>query len=532
MKNEASSAMTNTDFRGLLQQGLNFLNTGKLQDAQKSVTSALTLYPHSTQANFLLGLAEYSLGNYEQALCAFKRVLEHDPKNCIAWAHIAELFVISGEIEQAENAMAKAILHQDGSANLQQMIGIVKSLLNEHEEALDWYQKASKQQANNIGFLINHATCLMYLGKLDDAKTMLKSILKMQPYFANAHWLLSGLNKAKDDSHIKKMQELLSQRPFAPSDVAYFQYACGKQFEDLSLWPQAFDAFTKASSAKRQIVDFDESAEIEMYQRLDQSFTKEWMRESAQGYDDHSPIFILGEPRSGTTLVERIISAHSMVHSAGELRNFGNCISQLQGSSSSNIVLPHLVDGALSIDPSALGEAYIKSVAKLRGISPRFIDKLPTNYLFLPLILKTLPKAKIIHLRRDPMDTCFSGFKQLFTQAYPYSYDQKEIARHHARYLKLMSLWRERFGEQYYEVKYEDIANDLEANAHGLFEFLELPWENTCLQFHQQKSAVATASSIQVRQPVHTGSIARWKKYEVQLQPMLAELEKHLSEDK
>ncbi|MFT6988521.1 MAG: tetratricopeptide (TPR) repeat protein [Paraglaciecola sp.] len=531
LKNDTAASKVTADFHQLLQQGLSFLNNGKLQDAQKSVTSALIFFPKSTQANFLLGLTEYSLGNHEPALTAFKRVLEHDPNNCMAWAHTAELYVITGDIQQAESALAQAISHQDGSANFQQMIGIVKSLLNEHEAALNWYKKATQQQPNNVGFLLNQATCLMYLGDVDDAEKMLKSILNIQPFFANAHWLLSGLKKAHNDNHINEMQHLLSQRPFSPIDVAYLQYACGKECEDLALWPQAFDAFAKASSAKRQTIQFDEPAEIEMYQQLEQSFTEIWMEQGNQGYDDYSPIFVLGEPRSGTTLVERIIGAHSMVHSAGELRNFVNCISQLQGFSGSNSLSSRLVDGALTIDPRALGETYMSSVAKLRGNTPHFVDKLPTNYLVLPLILKALPKAKIIHLRRDPMDTCFSGFKQLFTQAYPYSYEQQEIARHHARYLKLMSKWRERFGQQYFEVQYEEVASDFELNARRLVEFLGLPWEDACLQFHQQKSAVTTASSIQVRQPAHTGSIARWKKYEVQLQPMLAELKKHSSND-
>lgn len=516
------------NFGQLLQQGLHFLNSGQVQEANNCVNTALSIHPESTQANFLSGLTEYYLGHHQKALLGFQRVLKHDPNNCAAWAHSAELYMLIGLPLKAMPALEKAISHQDGSANIQQMIAMVKSLLNEHEEALLWFEKATQQQPRNPNFALNHATCLMYLGQLDKAEEKLTSILKVQPAFANAHWLLSGLKKANDRQHMDEMQQLLANIPFGPIDIAYMQYARGKEAEDLSLWSVAFDAFSKASEAKRKTIQFDESAEIEMYETLEQCFSLEWMKNHPSGYDDASPIFVLGEPRSGTTLVERIICAHSYVHSAGELRNFINCISQMPNSTGTAALSPQLVHNAVNVDTYQLGESYMKSVAQFRGNTPHFVDKMPSNFLFLPLILKALPKAKIIHLRRDPMDTCFSGFKQLFTQAYPYSYDQREIARHHARYLKLMATYRERFGDQYLEMDYEALAKDIAPKSRELIAFLGLPWEEQCLDFHKQSSAVTTASSVQVRQAVHTKSIGRWLKYEAQLQPMKKELEKQL----
>ena len=143
----------------------------------------------------------------------------------------------------------------------------------------------------------------------------------------------------------------------------------------------------------------------------------------------------------------------------------------------------------------------------------------------MPLILKALPGAKIVHLRRNPMDACFSSFKQLFADAYPHSYDLREMARHHARYVKLMNVWRERFGDRIFDIGYEDVASRLEPSARALIDYLELPWEDACLEFHKQKSAVTTASAVQVREPAHTKSIGRWKRYEQQLEPLRDELE-------
>ena len=186
---------------------------------------------------------------------------------------------------------------------------------------------------------------------------------------------------------------------------------------------------------------------------------------------------------------------------------------------------PKLPGLAASVDATKLGNAYIATCVKLRGTLPRFVDKLPPNYLYLPLILKALPNAKIVHLRRNPMDACFASFKQLFADAYPHSYDQAEMARHHARYYHLMALWRQRFGDRFFDISYEETARDLEPNARALIEFLELPWEDACLHFHKQDGAVTTASAVQVRQPAHTRSIGRWRRYENQLAVMRTTLE-------
>ncbi len=185
------------------------------------------------------------------------------------------------------------------------------------------------------------------------------------------------------------------------------------------------------------------------------------------------------------------------------------------------------MQAALGVDSKRLGETYIESTRRMRGDTPHFVDKLPQNYLLLPLLLKALPNAKVVHLVREPMDACFASFKQLFADAYLHSYDLEEMARHHCRYRRLMDVWRERFGDRFHDIAYEATVSDLEPNARALIRFLDLPWEDACLRFHEQMQAVATASAVQVREPVHTRSVGRWRRYEQQLQPMLATLREH-----
>jgi hypothetical protein len=350
-------------------------------------------------------------------------------------------------------------------------------------------------------------------------------VLKAVPNHPQAHWLVSGLRKATDRRHIETLQALVTQTR-NPRGLAFLYYAMGKELEDLEAWDDAFRAFESGAGERRKTLDFDESREVAMFQAFAETFTREWLESGPAGNEDPSPIFVVGQPRTGTTLIERIIVAHSQVHSAGELRQFGHCLRRLGDYREANAVSPKLAELGATIDPGKLGAAYLQTTAKLRGDTPRFVDKLPPNYLYIPLILKALPNSRIVHVRRSPMDACFASFKQLFADAYPHSYEQEEMARHHARYFKLMDTWRERFGDRFHDISYEDTAASLEPNARALIDFLGLPWEDACLHFHEQSGAVTTASSVQVRQPAHTRSVGRWHRYEQQLRPMREALER------
>jgi hypothetical protein len=214
------------------------------------------------------------------------------------------------------------------------------------------------------------------------------------------------------------------------------------------------------------------------------------------------------------------------VHSAGELQHFGLAMRRLANYRNPKRFSAELFQKAARVEARKAGNMYLQTSRRMRGDTPRFVDKLPQNYLMIPLILKALPNARIVHLVRDPMDACFASFKQLFADAYIHSYDQREMARHHARYRHLMDVWRARFPGRFIDICYEDTARDLEPNARALLDYLELPWEDACLEFHSQDTAVSTASAVQVREPAHTRSIGRWRRYEAQLQPMVEELGK------
>jgi len=219
-------------------------------------------------------------------------------------------------------------------------------------------------------------------------------------------------------------------------------------------------------------------------------------------------------------LIERILNSHSQVHSAGELQQFSLAIRRLSNHTDPKRFSVALFEAALKLDFGQLGTMYLDTTKRMQGNNRYFVDKLPQNYLMIPLILAALPNAKIVHLTRNPMDACFSSYKQLFADAYLHSYDQEEMARHHARYWRLMQCWRERYAGQFFDISYEKTVQALEPNVRRMLEYLELPWEDACLDFHRHDSAVSTASAAQVREPAHTRSVGRWKKYQTHLQPM------------
>jgi tetratricopeptide (TPR) repeat protein len=428
--------------------------------------------------------------------------------------------MIAGQAARSDAALEKAVKYNDGNPVVLDLIGAVHGLLGEQEEASKWIAKAVDKEPNSIPFLVNQANNHMFLGRLKEAEAVLRKVLGMQPGNPNANWILSNVRKAKDREHVEQLERLVQKEYRNQRALAFLYYGLGKELEDLEEWDKAFEAFAAGAKARRSTIEFDEDVEIEMFRAFGDAFTGEWFAKGEAGHDDPSPIFVVGQPRSGTTLVERIITSHSQVHSAGELRQFGTCIRRLSDYREPTRYSAKLAKLAADVDCKTLGKAYMRTTAKMRGTLPRFVDKLPPNYLYLPLILKALPNAKVIHLTRNPMDACFASFKQLFAlfaDAYPHSYDQAEMARHHARYYHLMALWRERFGDRFFDIAYEDTARDLEPNARALIEFLGLPWEDACLEFHKQDAAVTTASAVQVREPAHTRSIGRWRRYENQL---------------
>lgn len=507
-----------------LADGFAALNRGDLATAGEACKQALAIDQTHVPAHFLVGLVALEGKQRQVAHEAFKSVVKLDRDHAAAWAHLAKLNVGEGRIAAAESALREVRRVQPNDPMVIELTGTVLNSLGEYEAAELFFERAHEMSPQNPSALMNLGNVRVFLGKIDDAVALFKRAIDLEPNSAQCHWGLANSAKAKDDTHIKTMQGLIESGRQSKRSQGFLHYAIGKENEDLGNWPEAFSAFTQGARARRETVEFNEADETAMFEAIKETYTAQWLANCPAGAEDPAPIFVLGQPRTGTTLIERVITSHSQVYSAGELQQFGLAVRRASRHADPKRFSKELFIAAATVNPAEIGNMYLRSTAKLRDKSPFFVDKLPVNYLNIPLILAALPRAKIVHLVRGPMDACFASFKQLFADAYLHSYDQSEMARHHARYRDLMAHFRQEFPGRIVDISYEDTARDLEPNARKLINALKLDWEDACLNFHESSSGVATASSVQVREPAHTRSIGRWRRYETELLPMMGEL--------
>ena len=507
-----------------LADGFAALNRGDLATAGEACKQALAIDQTHVPAHFLVGLVALEGKQRQVAHEAFKSVVKLDRDHAAAWAHLAKLNVGEGRIAAAESALREVRRVQPNDPMVIELTGTVLNSLGEYEAAELFFERAHEMSPQNPSALMNLGNVRVFLGRIDDAVALFKRAIDLEPNSAQCHWGLANSAKAKDDTHIKTMQGLIESGRQSKRSQGFLHYAIGKENEDLGNWPEAFSAFTQGARARRETVEFNEADETAMFEAIKETYTAQWLANCPAGAEDPAPIFVLGQPRTGTTLIERVITSHSQVYSAGELQQFGLAVRRASRHADPKRFSKELFIAAATVNPAEIGNMYLRSTAKLRDKSPFFVDKLPVNYLNIPLILAALPKAKIVHLVRGPMDACFASFKQLFADAYLHSYDQSEMARHHARYRDLMAHFRQEFPGRIVDISYEDTARDLEPNARKLINALKLDWEDACLNFHESSSGVATASSVQVREPAHTRSIGRWRRYETELLPMMGEL--------
>lgn len=504
--------------RQLVEKGFAAFGAGNRQLAADLCREALGERPDMVRAHYLAALLALDSGDRDTARQALETVVRLHETHAAAWAQLARLFVTSGDFVKAEGCLLNAVNTESGNPTVMDLIGTVFRLADNLDMSRQWHEKAVAKNNRHVPFLINLANSHLYHGDQQAAKQILQNCIEIQQDNSQVHWMLSGANTATSMQHVDEMRSLLDSATH-PRSIAYLEYAIGKECEDQQQWQLAGAAFGQGAAARRQTVAYDEAAEIELFATAEQLFTAEWLDKQQVGPGDSAPIFIVGEPRTGTTLLDRIVAAHSTVSSAGELRHMGFALRKVTGVKEAKQFSTALLRAIPDADAAAIGDAYLASTAGLRD-APRIIDKLPSNYLYLPLIAAALPGARILHMTREPMDACFAIYKHLFADAYLYSYDLEELARHHVRYANLMNVWRERLPGRFLDVRYEDLVQDTEKVAREVCDFLDLSWEQSCLRYYDESGTVTTASTVQVREAPHDRSIGRWRHYAEQLEPV------------
>jgi len=480
----------------------------------------------NVEGYYLLGVAEKAAEHPKKAAAAFEAVLEREPGRYDAAIELASQYSMGRRNSDVQALLEKYTGMLDNSPRYLDMAGTIYTEIGLPEKAWPLFQKACELQPEISVFQANLATCSVFLGKIEAAREAYESLLAKYPTHQRNHYQLSRLERAKDTSHIEQMQDVLDATSLPPDRNVFLYYAIGKEYEDLGEWDKAFEYYKRGGDAAYGIANYRTQDDIAIIDEVIKQCTGEWITDStAPAQRDKTPIFIVGLPRTGTTLTERIVASHSTVTSIGETEFIQMLIRRESGVQSEERMTPEMVAASRDKDIAVIRDGYVNQVRYRFGGEPFFIDKLPFNILYLGFIAKAWPKQPIVLLNRSPMDACFSMYKQIFTWAYKFSYDLDTLADYFIAYDRLRTHWRDVLGDQLVEVNYEDLVTDQEGQTRRLLDRLGLEFEQACLEFDKNAAPSTTASSVQVRQKVHTESVARWRRYEQQLEPLRQRLE-------
>lgn len=495
------------------------LNRGDWQEAGALADRLLRARPDHAGVHFVAGVAALQLQQMPRALGHLQKAVELNPQRADYLAQFARALAAGHLVRQAAEVAARALVLEPTDPLTLDTLGVVFTQANAHAQAARAFGRAAALAPDVASYRFNHATSLIFAGDIDAAEREYEACLALDARYWKAHLALSQLRRqSAERNHLDRLAALLAESGSEPAARLYLHLALAKEYEDLRDYPRAFEHLVAGKAAGGAGRGYTIERDKALFDALMRAFPTH--AGVSGGAASREPIFVIGMPRTGTTLVDRILSSHPHVHSAGELPNFGVLLKRASGSRTPHLLDADTVERARSVDWARLGEAYVASTRPGTGHTPRFVDKLPHNFLYAGFIARALPNAKLVCLRRDPLDTCLSNFRQLFAQGssyYDYSFDLLDTGRYYVLFERLMAHWRAVLPGRVLELRYEDLVDDQERETRRLLEFCELPWDDACLRFEHNPAPVATASAVQVREPLHRGSIGRWRRYGTQL---------------
>lgn len=513
----------NTNLLQLSQQARVCVQRKEWSNVYTLAQKILTFDKNDPEGYFLSGLAEKAAGRFNLAIVAFNETLKFAPQRydaAIELGHIYLLLLRHGDayhlLNIYEEQLNNSPLYLDMAANIFSGLGL-------HTRAWPLYQKANLLQPNIDMFRANLAACGVLLGHVKEAKDIYISLSNKYPHHQKNHYELSKLESAKDTKHIKQMQKILGSTQLSADKNIFMYYALGKELEDLGRWKESFDYYKKAGKAVLSVANYDVTDEIRLIESIIKYCNHDWLLKdvpkTASKIASKIPIFIVGLPRTGTTLVERILSSHSDVESADETFFIQMAIRHVSGAGGINELNETIIENAAGKEIQHIANHYMASVEyRLQG-QPLFVDKYPYNFLYLGFIAKAFPDAHIIYLRRNPMDACFAMFKQSF---FKFAYSLDDLGHYYVAQDKLRKHWQTILGDRIIEVDYDTLVTDQEANTKEILSKLGLKFEPACLEFEKNSTSSATASTLQVREKIHTRSVNKWKNFSDELTSLKA----------
>jgi tetratricopeptide (TPR) repeat protein len=524
-KAQTTGTVADMAVRQQVSEGFVLLQQGQLSDAAELSNRLVASHGGNAEVLFLASEVQLAMDDPESALGYIAAAVDAAPGQWPLLLKKADNLIMLRRRTHARLIAEEAAAAAGDNAQGLWEIGKFYSKCGDPVSACRLYQQARAGGDSNPGLLYDLATAQFFTGDVAGAEKNLAAFLVHAPRTGYALYLRSIMRKQTEESnHVAELQSRLAAGFPNVIGRAECLFALAKELEDLGQADESFSMLAEATALKHQTLTHDVSSECTSMDAIRATYTSEVMQAEMPGHDEEGAIFIVGMPRTGTTLVERMLGRHSAVKSAGELLDFGNILAAAVRKALEVNPGKTMAEASLLIDFAELGREYMRSARQAAFGSPMFIDKMPINFMYCGLIKKALPNARIIHLVRDPMDSCYAVYKTLFNQAYLFSYDFAELAAYYSSYHRLMRHWRTVMPGAILDVQYEELVADTEAQARRMLAWCGLDWQAAVLRPSDNKMPATTASAAQVREPIYTSSVQNWRRYESHLAPLKAHL--------
>jgi tetratricopeptide (TPR) repeat protein len=492
--------------------------------AERLCRDFLKREPRNVAAIRLLAEVGVRLGRFDEAEDLLTYCLELAPDFHLARHSFANLLFRQLRYREALTEIEKLLSAEPNRPPHLLLKAAILAQIGETEAAIEIYDAVSKQYPGEARMHLNRGHALKTVGKQAEAVTAYRTAISMQPDLGEAYWSLSNLKTFQfDDADIGQMRARLERGVANPEDFFHLSFALGKALEDKGEFDKSYRHYSDGNAARRRTVHWDANAHHAEIERIAAFFGPEILDSKRQSRNSlPTPIFIVGMPRAGSTLLEQILASHSEVEGTMELPDIMAIARRLRAARARDRELgyPAALATLTPADLEALGSVYLERTAALRSGAPYFIDKMPNNFAHIGLIHLILPNAKILDARRHPMACCFSVFKQLFAHGQTFSYSIEEIGRYYRDYVELMSHWDSVLPGRVLRIDYEAVVENTEEQVRRMLDYCGLEFEQACLEFYRTERTIRTASSEQVRQPIYRSAVDQWRNYEPHLGPL------------
>ena len=488
---------------------------GKFRESEKLAQQLVRENPHDVNAALLLARLAMMANCYEDARAILEKITAREPSFIAAWHDLGTVLKELHHYEKAVEVLNDALSLQPENALTHYYLGAALAMAARPADAVEAYQRAVELDPELPGAHIGLGHVLKTVGDQEKGIAAYRRAIELRPNFGETYYSLANLKTFRfTPSDIDEMNQRVGDTSLPVDCRVHFAFALGKAYEDSKDYDKSFQNYALANRLHRDTIAYDPVQTEIAHERMRETFSEAYFQQNkgAEGCQAPDPIFIVGLPRSGSTLLEQILASHSLVDGTSELPDI-SMIAQSLTKPKVGQAFPQCMPDLSPQVVKELGESYLEQTRRHRGAAPFFTDKMPNNFVYVGFIKAILPNAKIIDARRHPMDSCFGCFKQHFAKGQTFTYDLFELGEFYLEYLRMMEHWDAVLSGEVLRVQYENVVENLEPEVRRILEFCGLPFEDGCVHFHENKRAVRTASSEQVRQPIYKDSVQTWRRF-------------------